>query len=78
MHEGDIVHLIDRWGHPYTGTVRTELALFNDGGTNLYVGPYLVRTWDGRPGASVREIVSVESVNTCCCCRAHRATRENR
>ena len=75
MHEGDIVHLIDRWGHPYTGTVRAELT-FNDRGTNLFVGPYLVRTWKGSPGAWVRKIVSVESTNTCCC-RAHRITREN-
>lgn len=77
MHEGDTVHLIDRWGHPYTGTVRAEPAFSDDRGTNLLVGPYLVRTWTGRPGAQVRKIVSVESTHICCC-RAHRATRENR
>ena len=76
MHKGDTVHLIDRWGHPYTGTVRTELSWRGDG-YNLLVGPYLVRTWDGNPGAQVREIVSVERDHTCCC-RAHRTTRGNR
>lgn len=51
--EGDAVHLVDRWGHPYTGKVRYELS------SRGYGGPYLVRSYSGQQGAQVREVVSV-------------------
>ena len=44
LREGDTVHLIDRWGHPYTGKVRYELSS-RGYGTHLLVGPYLVRSY---------------------------------
>ena len=56
--EGDTIHLVDRWGHPYTGKVRYELSS-RGYGTNLLVGPYLVRSYRCHQGAQVREIVSV-------------------
>ena len=58
LREGDTVHLVDRWGHPYTGKVRYELSS-RGYSTNLLVGPYLVRSYRGHQGAQVREIVSV-------------------